>query len=245
MRPRALVVRTAGITADLETQTALQQAGADADIRHVDCFAREDDPLRPYQLLVFPGGHAHGDEIAPGRLFALEAARAIGDKIAGFLKRGGAILGIDGGFRVLVFTGLLPDARLVPPGDRSLAFVPGTPDTFDARWVRLRAPEHVVSPFVRPGEEIELPVARTRDILAGREAEDVERLHRDGRVAYRFAGTDNPVAALSDADGRIFGILARPERFLRRRQHPRWTRERRSGEGDGLRFFRRVVESLI
>jgi len=38
--------------------------------------------------------------------------------------------------------------------------------------------------------------------------------------------------------------MPHPERFLRWENHPRWTREERRAEGDGVRFFRQAVAQL-
>jgi phosphoribosylformylglycinamidine (FGAM) synthase-like amidotransferase family enzyme len=38
--------------------------------------------------------------------------------------------------------------------------------------------------------------------------------------------------------------MPHPERFLRWENHPRWTREPRRAEGDGVRIFRHVVKKL-
>ena len=50
------------------------------------------------------------------------------------------------------------------------------------------------------------------------------------------------IAGLTDATGRVVGLMPHPDRFLRASQHPNWTKSgAHDGEGDGLQFFRNAV----
>jgi phosphoribosylformylglycinamidine (FGAM) synthase-like amidotransferase family enzyme len=54
-------------------------------------------------------------------------------------------------------------------------------------------------------------------------------------------GSDGDVAGVSDATGRIFGLMPHPERHVDPTQHPRWTRGEAKTPGDGLRVFENAV----
>ena len=259
--PPALVVRTAGINCDLETEQALRTAGFAPERVHANRLARERDPFRRYRLVVFPGGFSYGDDVASGKVAAVEVAALFGGALAGYLRRGGLLLGICNGFQTLVKMGLLPGPGAGAP---RFTLAHNGSRKFEARWVRLRAPERARSVFVEPGETLELPVAHGEGRLAADAPDGALWLEREGRVGYRYAprgqapgpegrpvypddpnGSLGGVAGLSDATGRVFGLMPHPERFLRGWNHPRWTRaadpaREAEREGDGLRLFRRA-----
>ena len=255
-RPRALVLRTAGTNCDEETRHALELAGADAERIHVNRLVREPGLLESAGLLVIPGGFSYGDDVASGKVLAVEIMALLAERISAFVGRGGLALGICNGFQVLVKTGLLPYAEARAAADREFTLTHNDSRRFEARWVRLRAPSSCKCLFVEPGEEIELPVAHGEGKWVARTPEAVKRLEDEGLVAYRYVGADgndDPVypedpngsarhiAGVSDASGRIFGLMPHPERHVFPWHHPRFTREARAGEGDGMRIFRRAV----
>ena len=57
-------------------------------------------------------------------------------------------------------------------------------------------------------------------------------------------GSTDDIAGVCDPTGRVFGLMPHPERFLRWENHPRWTREARRPEGDGVRLFRSAITRL-
>ena len=254
--PRALVLRTAGTNCAEETKYALELAGVEADTLHVNRLVHGDGVLDSAGLLVLPGGASHGDDIAGGKVLAVELVARLAERLEVFIERGGLILGIGNGFQALVKTGLLPYARPRAADRREFTLAANGSGRFEARWVRLRAPASCKCLFAAPGEEIELPVAHGEGKWTTRQPEAQRRLEDEGLVAYHYVGCDgldhpghpdNPngstraVAGISDPSGRIFGLMPHPERHLFPWHHPRAGRERRAGEGDGMRIFRRAA----
>lgn len=264
-RPRALVLRTAGINCDLETEYALQQAGADAERVHLNALARHKAPFDPYGIVVFPGGFSYGDDVASGKVLAVEAAALFGEALTRFVADGGLVLGICNGFQVMVKMGLLTDTAPGATGTadatdlRTLTLTHNDSHRFEARWVRLRAPDNARSVFVEPGETLELPVAHGEGKLVAASPDAARRLEAEGRIGYRYVADDGEgapaypadpngsldhIAGLSDATGRVFGLMPHPERFMFGWHHPRWTREGTADrEGLGMRIFRRAVKA--
>jgi len=257
MTPKALVLRAAGTNCDNETEHALHMAGADVERVHINHIAKDSDPFAGARLLVLPGGFTYGDDVASGKVLAVELAALLGDRLAAFVRKGGLVFGIANGFQALVKTGLLPYSEPCAADKREFTFAPNDSRRFEARWVRLRAPERTASVFVEAGEEIELPVACAEGKFVASTPEAALRLSAENLVGYRYVspcggvcgypanpcGSSDGIAALSDASGRVFGLMAHPERHLFPWHHPRWTRESREGDGDGLRIFRRAVEA--
>ena len=255
--PRALVLRTAGTNCDQETKHAFELAGATTELAHINWLSASDTPLANIQILALPGGFTYGDDIAAGKVLAVELMHSMRRHLQDFIYGGGIIIGICNGFQVLVKTGLLPDARIAPAAERPLTLTHNDSGKFEARWVRLQAPHNTVCVFAASDEGLEMPVAHGEGKLVARDPQVIKELIENGQIAYRYAGRNGAVpvypedpngsvdniAGICDKTGRVFGLMPHPERFVAGYQHPRWTREgRQDAEGDGLRLFRRAVE---
>src|SRR3954470_20143833 len=108
MKPRALILRTAGTNCDGETAYAFELAGADTEAVHINRLIERPALLDAFQMLAIPGGFSYGDDIAAGRILASQVAHHLSDALNGFVDAGRPIIGICNGFQVLVKTHLLP-----------------------------------------------------------------------------------------------------------------------------------------
>ena len=255
-RPRVLVLRAAGVNNDAETACAFEQAGAAAERVHVNRLAEGGMKLADFDILALPGGFSYGDDVASGKILAVEIMGRLGDAMRAFVEAGRPVTGICNGFQVLVKTGLLPATN----GRQRVTLTTNDSGRFEDRWVRL-APDAGAARclWTRGVDAIELPVAHGEgkfvappEILSGIEAA--------GQVVFRYADAEgaptaeypaNPngsmgaVAGLTDPTGRILGLMPHPERNVRPFHHPRWTRFARGRrEGEGLAIFRRAVEHV-
>jgi len=253
--PRVAVLRTAGTNCDEETQYAFEAAGAQAELIHINRLAGQADPLGGFQIVAIPGGFTYGDDVAAGKVLAVELGHVLGERLSDFVAGGGLVIGICNGFQVLIKTGLLPEARFTAPRERFVTLTNNTSHRFEARWVRLKAATNTVCVFVEPDEELELPVAHGEGRLVARAPEAVKTLAEQGQVVYRYVGPTggepvypadpngslDHIAGICDQSGRIFGLMPHPERHIFGYQHPRWTREGLREEGQGLAMFKRAV----
>ena len=84
-------------------------------------------------------------------------------------------------------------------------------------------------------------------------------MKQGGYIAFRYVDADgkegpfpvNPngsidsIAALTDSTGRVLGMMPHPERFVRRTQHPHWTRLVKGEDtGDGMIIFKNAVRYI-
>lgn len=254
--PKALVIRTAGTNCDQETLYAFEHAGATTELFHVNNLAKSSDPFKDVNIIALPGGFTYGDDVASGKVLAVELTHVLGDRLKEFVDRGGLVIGICNGFQVLVKTGLLPDARFSSATERKATLTFNDSHKFECRWVRLKTPDNCKCIFAEAGEEIEIPVAHGEGKFVCRDAEILQELENNGQVVYRYTtadgsepvypadpnGSDNHIAGICDPTGKVFGLMPHPERHIFSYQHPRAQRENRNGEGDGIRMFRRAVE---
>ena len=111
--------------------------------------------LEDYQILVIPGGFTYGDDVAAGKILALQLSRFLGDSLRRFRDAEKLILGICNGFQALLKAGLL----LPPDEDGPLATLTNNSHgRFEDRWIHLQAfPGNC--PFLSGYERILLPIA--------------------------------------------------------------------------------------
>ncbi|HQI29200.1 MAG TPA: phosphoribosylformylglycinamidine synthase subunit PurQ, partial [Sedimentisphaerales bacterium] len=105
---RAIILRAAGINTDLETQYALELAGATADRIHINRLIENKTLLDQYHIAIFPGGFSYGDDVAAGKIMANQVVHHLAEPIQKFIDDGKLVLGICNGFQVLVKAGILP-----------------------------------------------------------------------------------------------------------------------------------------
>ncbi len=251
------MLRAAGVNCNEETAFAFERAGAETREIHVNQLLENPRLLDDFGAVAIPGGFSYGDDIAAGRILALEIDEMLGDAFRGLVDRGGLVIGICNGFQVLIKSGLLPgpsqDGRPLRTTLRDNAS-----HRYEDRWVRLR-PDPALCLFLDDDDELELPAAHAEGRFTVADESDLERLVADHRVALRYLGPEpgpapypfNPngsigdVAAIVDATGQVLGMMPHPERALFPWQHPRWTRERgRRRQGDGTRIFENAVRHL-
>ncbi len=256
-RPRTLVLRTAGTNCDRETVLALEQAGSEVDVLHLHRLLEDPDRLARYAALVVPGGFSYGDDVAAGRVFGLELRHHLLAPLRAFVDRGGVVLGVCNGFQVLVDTGLLDGTADAPRRERGYALHANASNRFECRWVTLRA-EECACPWLEPGDVLPMPAAHGEGRFLVRDTAVLERLRANGQIALRYVSSgapdapaeypDNPngsvdgIAGLCDPTGRVLGLMPHPERNVSPFHHPLWTRQPRRSEGEGLRFYRRMIE---
>ena len=246
---RAVVLRAAGINCDMETEYALESAGAEAERVHINKIIKDKSALEKYQILVFPGGFSYGDDVAAGKILANQVIHHLSESVQKFIDDGKLVLGICNGFQVLVKAGILPG------GNRESCFVnresnhqsqTTNPDVtityndsgkFEDRWVYL-SPQTERCIFIEPGRQIYLPVAHGEGKVVTKDEDTLEKLKDEGHIAFKYVDKDgkegdypvNPngsvdsIAGLTDSTGRVLGLMPHPERHVRFTQHPHWSR---------------------
>lgn len=250
--PHALVLRAPGSNCDGEAATAFEMAGAKVERIHVNAVRENPRLLKRFQILTVPGGFSYGDDIAAGKVFALQLQHFLADALRKFRDDEKLVLGICNGFQAILKAGLL-----VPPDEDGPLATLGFNENgrFEDRWVKLRAaPGKCV--FLKGVTELNVPVAHGEGNFVGRKEWIVRGLDQAGQVVLRYAGAnghangfpENPngsqddIAGITDATGRVLGMMPHPERHVFPTQHPQWTRLGLRAEGEGLQLFRNAVE---
>ncbi|MBM4022138.1 MAG: phosphoribosylformylglycinamidine synthase subunit PurQ [Planctomycetes bacterium] len=247
LAPRALILRAPGTNCDRETTHAFERAGGIARRVHVRALAERPAAADDCQILCIPGGFSYGDDIASGRILALELRTRLGDVLRRFRDRGGLVLGICNGFQVLLQTGLLLEDT---DGGRQATMAHNTCGRFVDRWVRLEG-RGGPCVFLQGLDALELPVAHAEGRFVVRSAAERSALEAAGQLPLRYAAGTNPngseadVAGACDPTGRVFGLMPHPERFVVATQHPAWHgRLDPDQPGTGLAMFVNAVRAM-
>ena len=250
---KVAILKGPGTNCDMETAHAFELAGAEPQMVWVQELNENPKALEAYQILAIPGGFSYGDDLGAGKLLANQLAFRLNDALSSFLRGQKLVIGICNGFQVLVKSGILPGGQVGAAQETTLTF--NDSGKFEDRWVYLRQ-EFNVCVWTQGMEElVELPVAHGEGKFVTKDQTVLEQLLGYGQIAFHYCDSQgseagyplNPngsfggIAGICDPSGRIFGLMPHPERHVSAHQHPRWTREGRAGEGDGLGIFKNGV----
>jgi len=257
-KPRALIIRTAGINCDLELAHAFELAGAETESIHLNQLIEESSLFDRFDLIGFPGGFSYGDDIAAGRVFAMLVRQRLYPALQRCIDRGVPMIAPCNGFQVLVQIGLLPgpinaENPSETPPKPSVTLAPNLAGRFIDNWVDVEI-------------ETDSPCIWTRDLTGLDETQLLPIAHGEGRfvttdetlqaienaglVAVRYAEDSNPngsmnhIAGVCDRTGLILGLMPHPERYTTWTNHPHWTRlddEVMQGVPFGLQMFENAV----
>jgi phosphoribosylformylglycinamidine synthase len=223
---RAAVITFPGSNCDRDMAAALEAVAGTPAIRvwHGDAELPE-----RLDLITLPGGFSYGDYLRSG---AMAATSPVMRAVVAAAERGVPVLGVCNGFQVLTEARLLPGALLRNAGQR-----------FVCRTVALTV-ENTASPFTAgysAGETVRVPVAH-HDGNYYADAETLDMLEGEGRVAFRYAesvnGSARGIAGVLSANGRVLGMMPHPERAIEPAAVPAL------GGADGRRLFESALASL-
>ncbi|HVJ01322.1 MAG TPA: phosphoribosylformylglycinamidine synthase subunit PurQ [Sphingomonas sp.] len=176
-------------------------------------------------VIALPGGFSYGDYLRCG---AIAARSPVVRAVVEAAERGVPVIGICNGFQILTETGLLPGALMRNSG---LNFV--------CRNVALTVDnsQSIFTSSYDTGETITVPVAH-HDGNYFADAETLDRIEGEGRVAFRYAedvnGSARNIAGLLNKAGNVLGMMPHPERRI----------EAAHGGIDGRRLFEGLLEAV-
>jgi len=258
---RAIVLRTAGTNCDRETLFAFAASGADVDLIHINQLARGNKSLDRYHILAIPGGFSYGDDISAGKIIANELINKLSEAVDKFVADGKLVIGICNGFQALVKTGLLPGFKAAPGRSgmarQSVTLFDNDCGHFECRWIYLKPGDKNPCVFTAGIDEvITLPIAHGEGKLIFDKPETRKKVLAGNQIVFKYCdkngnpgpypinpnGSEDDIAGICNATGRVFGLMPHPERHISPNQHPRWTRGEASPHGHGLKIFQNAVE---
>ncbi len=220
MTARVAIVVFPGSNCEQDCRRALEAMGCTTQmVWHAATVLPECD------LVVLPGGFAHGDYLRTG---ALARFSPIMEAVREHASGGGLVIGICNGFQILCEAGLLPGALRKNAGLKFLC-----------KWVECRI-ENAATPFTSragPDQILKIPINHFEGNWYADES-TLKELDSSGRILLRYV--DNPNGALGSVAGianeafTIFGLMPHPERAC----------EDLLGSSDGALIFGSIIDHV-
>lgn len=225
---KAGIVVFPGSNCDTDTHHVLQHVMG----LEVSYLWHKEADLKQSDLVVLPGGFAHGDYLRAG---AIARFSPVMKEVIRFAGNGGQVLGICNGFQVLC------EARLLPG-----ALVKNQHQTFICKNLPVQCtnPDSTLTSGLEQDEILHLPVAHGEGrYVAHRQT--LDQLWEKEQVLLQYAQPDdqdgNPngsadaIAAISNEKGNVTGIMPHPERAS----------EAIVGNTDGARLLEPYLQALL
>jgi phosphoribosylformylglycinamidine synthase len=187
-------------------------AAADVLGEHAEYVWHKETSLKGADVVVLPGGFAHGDYLRTG---AMARFSPIMGPVRAFAERGGPVLGICNGFQILLESGLLPGAMLRNKGLK-----------YRCEQVHLRV-EQTDTPFTAAatvGQRLTIPIGHGEGNYFA-PPEMLTRIEANRQVILRYVdpqgrideswnpnGSVNGIAALCNEQRNVVGMMPHPER---------------------------------
>ena len=220
MATRVGVVVFPGSNCEFDAMEGVRLAGGDAEL-----LWHGDASVQAVDVVVLPGGFAHGDYLRPG---AIARFSPVMDAVAKHAADGGVVIGICNGFQVLTEAGLLPGALQKNAGLRFLC-----------RDVQLRveSARSALTSALSVGDVLTVPINHFEGNYTCSPA-TLDELRADDRVVVRYV--DNPngsvdgIAGVCSPDGNVVGLMPHPERAC----------DPLLGSADGLGMIRSLLAGV-
>jgi phosphoribosylformylglycinamidine synthase len=187
-------------------------AARDVFGQEADYLWHKDTDLKGSDVIILPGGFAHGDYLRTG---AMARFSPIMGPVREFAARGGPVLGICNGFQILLEAGLLPGAML---RNRGLQY--------RCEHVHVRV-EQVDTPFTAAagvGQVLRIPIGHGEGNYFA-PPELLRQLDANRQIVFRYTdpegrlddgwnpnGSVGAIAGLCNESRNVVGMMPHPER---------------------------------
>ena len=194
----------------------------------------KDTDLEGADVVVLPGGFAHGDYLRTG---AMARFSPIMREVRAFADRGGAVIGICNGFQVLLEARMLPGAMLRNRGLK-----------YRCEHVHVRV-EQTDTPFTcdaRVGQVLRIPIGHGEGNYYA-PPETIERLEANRQVVLRYTTPDGALDDGANPNGSVHaiaGICNDARNVVGLMPHPERACEPALGSTDGLIILQSVVSAF-
>jgi phosphoribosylformylglycinamidine synthase subunit PurQ / glutaminase len=194
----------------------------------------KDNDLRGADVVVLPGGFAHGDYLRTG---AMARFSPVMREVQAFADRGGPVIGICNGFQVLLEAGLLPGAMLRNKGLK-----------YRCEFVNIRV-EQTDTPFTcgaRVGQVLSIPIGHGEGNYYA-PPQVIEKLEANHQVIFRYSTPDGQLTDAANPNGSVHsiaGICNERRNVVGMMPHPERACEKSLGGTDGLVILESIVKAF-
>lgn len=255
IKPKTCILRSDGTNCDVELVYAFDKFGAQSELVHINELRDKSKKLKDFQILALPGGFSYGDDIASGKVLAIELVSFLKDELQNFVDKKGIVIGICNGFQTLIRTGLLPFDHL---GQMEATLTNNSSGHFECRWVKIKFEKSKLS-WIKKEEVIDIAVNHGEGKFFATD-KVIRKIEDDNLVFARYVNENgnptqlyphnpnnaqNAIAGISNETGRIIGMMPHPEKFIEITQHPNWRRWAAGGKSikpHGAIIFENLIQ---
>ena len=227
------IIQFPGTNCDIDTYRVFNEL---LDIEPTLIWHEKTSDLERFDAIILPGGFSYGDRLRAGIIAAYSPVIKQLKKLS---LKGKPIIGICNGFQILVESGLLPGALLT---NSNLKFI--------CKWVDLKVEtNNLFTNSFQSNSIIRMPIAHNEGRYYVSE-EKLQDLERNNQIVLRYSDSEgntsidnNPngsisnIAAVSNSDGNVLGMMPHPERASDSLLSP-------YSSDDGIGIFRSMILSL-
>lgn len=236
MPPKVIVLSGYGVNSEEETKFVFERAGAQAEIVHINDLIDGYRKLAGYQIMVFPGGFAYGDDTGAGNAYALKMKNNLWDEVDQFVTEDKLVVGICNGCQIIANLGLVPGFE-GKYGERKIALRNNASARYECRWVNIKNQTQKCV-WTQGIELLRLPVSHGEGNFY-LEGKVLTKLKENDQVVFRYVNENgliangefpyNPngsledIAGVCDQTGRILALMPHPERNWSFYNQDNWT----------------------
>ena len=227
------IIQFPGTNCDIDTYRVFNEL---LDVEPTLIWHEKTTDLERFDAIVLPGGFSYGDRLRAGIIAAYSPVIKQLKKLS---LKGKPIIGICNGFQILVESGLLPGALLT---NSNLKFI--------CKWVDLKVEtNNLFTNSFQSNSIIRMPIAHNEGRYYVSE-EKLQELERNNQIVLRYSdfegntsidnnpnGSISNIAAVSNSDGNVLGMMPHPERASDSLLSP-------YSSDDGIGIFRSMILSL-
>ena len=227
------IIQFPGTNCDIDTYRVFNEL---LDIEPTLIWHEKTSDLERFDAIILPGGFSYGDRLRAGIIAAYSPVIKQLKKLS---LKGKPIIGICNGFQILVESGLLPGALLT---NSNLKFI--------CKWVDLKVEtNNLFTNSFQSNSIIRMPIAHNEGRYYVSE-DKLQELERNNQIVLRYSDSEgntsidnNPngsisnIAAVSNSDGNVLGMMPHPERASDSLLSP-------YSSDDGIGIFRSMILSL-
>ena len=199
-----------------------------------DLIWHKDTDLKGADVVILPGGFAHGDYLRTG---AMARFSPIMREVRAFADRGGPVLGICNGFQILLESGLLPGAMLRNRGLK-----------YRCEHVHVRV-ESIDTPFTcggRIGQVLRIPIGHGEGNYYA-PPDVLETLESNRQVVLRYTTLNGQLDDEANPNGSVHaiaGVCNQRRNVVGMMPHPERACEPALGSVDGLVILESIVKAF-
>ena len=227
------IIQFPGTNCDIDTYRVFNEL---LDVEATLIWHEKTTDLEKFDAIILPGGFSYGDRLRAGIIAAYSPVIKQLKKLS---LKGKPIIGICNGFQILVESGLLPGALLT---NSNLKFI--------CKWVDLKVEtNNLFTNSFQSNSIIRMPIAHNEGRYYVSE-EKLQELERNNQIVLRYSDSEgntsidnNPngsisnIAAVSNSDGNVLGMMPHPERASDSLLSPYYS-------DDAIGIFRSMILSL-